>query len=206
MEKLRIEAELKTLKSSLLGFEKREMRLDDIPSFYFENLAENTMRRYELQQYAPFLANLAKKQVENAHLKQDLPPFYFENLEAQVFERIKTEDSRASKLTSDPRLTGPNPASVQRVKLWTVALAAAAILIGVLFFVPSDTSSPEETKAMFSSISRNEARAYLAEHTDELDETLLAEHVEYVPLTKMVSISEMEILKYLDETNGALED
>lgn len=206
MEKLLIEAELTALKSSLLGLEKQEIRLDDIPSFYFEHLAESTIRRYELQQHAPILADLAKKRVESADLNQKLPPLYFENLEAQIFERLKTADFAATKLRAAVPLARAKSTSIQRIKLWTVALAAAAIIVGVVFFAQSTVILPEQTKASFSSISKNEAKAYLAEHTDELDETLLAEHVEHVSLTKMVSISEMEVVNYLDETNSALED
>ncbi len=206
--RLELEGEADTLLQ--LSKTKQQSKPDAPSQGYFESLNESVLLQLELENDTPLLASLPKKQVFAAQNgeKIDFENNYFETLQESVFAELtsKKQKNSAVALMLTEKATKP-----RFLRILSVGSAIAAILTGTLFYFNASSTieqSPEtEAKtSIFANISKAETDFYIKEHAYEIDENLLAEHIENIPLQKMMDVSHKDLEEYLSEIGGTIED
>ncbi len=180
-----------------------------IPDHYFESFAESVFIKMEIENIAPQLALLAKKNTM-INITNSLPENYFGGLEAAVFNAVKPKAARVVSIVNIKKTFS------QPLKVWAAAAVAAA-LVGISIFIGYNNNINNTNQSMqnvaegksvpheilLSSVSQSEAIAYLQDHAQEIDETMLANKIAIAP-QHLYDINDKEVAKYLDE-NGDVE-
>ena len=178
-----------------------------IPDHYFDTFAESVFIKMEIENIAPQLALLSKKN-NTINTTNTVPENYFEGLEAAVFNAVKPKKIRVLSVVN----TNINTKKIfsQQLKIWTAASIAAALVGAVIFIGYNNHSIDKMAEAkvihheiLLSSVSQSEAIAYLQDHAHEIDETMLANQTALTP-QHLYNVNNKEVAKYLDE-NGDVE-